>query len=105
MSTFTVASDVTYGPGDPTDVDTIVFTNLFPATASFAASDFDNFHINNSLQIDGSVGINKIVVSGGSLDASGWNFNDWSPCVDGLLLASAFLVDDDLVGCRHVSGL
>jgi hypothetical protein len=26
-------------------------------------------------------------------------------CVDGLPLASAFLVDDDLVGCGHVSGL
>src|SRR5262249_3880344 len=70
--------DVTYGGGDPTDVDMIVFTNVSPATATFSASDFDDVKIKNSVEIDGSLGINHIVVSGGSLDASGWTFNNWN---------------------------
>ena len=46
MTTFTVASDVTYS-GVPTGVDLIDFTNAIytVATATFAASDFDNVEI------------------------------------------------------------
>jgi serralysin len=78
MTTFAVSDDVTYA-GDPTNVDTIEFTNDIQtvATATFANTDFAADILDN-VQITGSAGTNRIAVSGGSLDASHWFVANWS---------------------------
>src|SRR3954453_10742962 len=87
MTIFTVSANVTYG-GAPTGVDTIDFTNAIHtvATATFAASDFDNVKVLDNVAIEGTAGTNNIVVSGGSLDASGWQFTGWNALADNITI-------------------
>ena len=81
MATLTISQTFNYtrlalGSG----VDLIRFINgvQVPATATFAATQFDGAPILTTVQIEGSTGINHLVVNGTTLNASGWSFVSWS---------------------------
>lgn len=80
-------------------VSRIEFANRASAstTATFSASQFDNVHIADNVIISGSAVVNKLLVNGGSLDASGWIFQNWTAGKD-LLQFRGSSADDAIVG-------
>jgi Ca2+-binding RTX toxin-like protein len=59
-------------------IDIIEFTNVAgTATATFAASQFNNIAILDTVLLRGSAADNGVSVTGGSVDASLWQFEDW----------------------------
>ena len=74
MATLIVNTTDDFSADALSGIDLIAFTNLAgPATATFAASQFDGVTILDDVELGGSAEINSIVVAGGSLarDASG----------------------------------
>jgi hypothetical protein len=85
MTTLTVAATTNYSaglPGGQTNVDLINVTNtsfVTGATATFSNTQFNNIVILNNVAMNGSSGVNRITVDGGSVNASDWNFTNWTP--------------------------
>ncbi len=78
MATLVVSATTDFSNVIFSDVDEILFTNLLgPATASFPAARFNNVTILDGVLITGNAEINAIEVTGGSIDASLWQFEDW----------------------------
>ena len=78
MATLTVSVTHDFSGDSLSAVGLIDFVNpASPATATFASSQFDNAKILTTVTIDGSVAINHVLVSGGSVNASGWTFTNW----------------------------
>src|SRR4051812_11293866 len=82
--------------GDPlSDITAITFGNAIHtvATATFANSQFDDVKIKDDVTLIGTSGNNNIVVNGGSVDASGWQFTGWNAAADGITLNGSVSVD------------
>lgn len=81
MGVLTVSATTDFSGLFLTGVDAIDFTNPAgnEAIAIFDSRQFETGRISNSLAIDGSAGINGIVVNCPvfDLDASGWTFSNW----------------------------
>lgn len=78
MATLTVNVTDDFSADALSGIDVIEFTNLAgTATASFAASQFDNAAILDTVLLRGSAGANAIAITGGSIDATSWQFEDW----------------------------
>ena len=76
MAILTVAADTDFSAQALVNIDVIDFTAA--ATATFAASQFNNAAILNALTIDGSAGINRIVINGGAVNVLNWTFANWT---------------------------
>jgi hypothetical protein len=77
MTTLTVPTTHDYSADSLSGIDVIDFANgkFDPAAiATFVNTQFNNVAILDNVQIDGTLGVNGIVVNGGSVDASGWTF-------------------------------
>ena len=107
VTTLTVATDTDFSAINPplNGVDTITFSNLAaPATASFAASQFNGTAIARNAVFIGSSAENKVQVNlaSGALDASQWTFSNWTDGQDGVTFKSADFngldLDDTVIG-------
>ena len=110
MSRLTVLETTDFSAINPplSNIDTISFTNVAdPATATFAASQFDGVAILGNAHFDGSSAANEIAINleGGVFDASQWTFGNWTSGQDGvrflgsqLLGGSSSLYNDTLTG-------
>ena len=77
MVTLTIATTTDFSATALAHINKLAFTNLlFPATATFAFSQFGG-SISNAVAIDGSTAVNRIIVNGGSVNASAWTFANW----------------------------
>ena len=99
MATLTVPFPTDFSADLLTDIGRIKFINFTPATASFAAEQFDGPAIRDDVRLIGSVGENHVEVTGDSLDASAWRFIGWQQAYDTISLKGAAL-DDVIVGSR-----
>lgn len=77
MATLVVNATADFSADILSNIDLIDFTNTVAATASFAAAQFDNTAILDDVTFSGSAASNAIAVTGGSIDASSWQFEDW----------------------------
>ena len=78
MATLTVNVTDNFSADALSGIDVIEFTNLAgTATATFAASQFDNVAILGTVLWRGSTAANGISVTGNSIDASLWQFDQW----------------------------
>ncbi len=75
MATLTVTAGTDYSADTLVDIDFIEFTS--GADATFAASQFDNLAILDTVLIEGAGLLCNIIVNGGSIDASQWRFGFW----------------------------
>ena len=97
MATLTVSASRNYSRLLFTqNIDLIDFTNTFSnpsATATFSASQVDGVPILLDVAIDGNALSNRIVVNGGSVDASQWTFTNWSQTLDSITLTGGSAAD------------
>lgn len=78
MTTLVVSVTDDFSADTLSGIDVIEFANLAgTATASFAASQFDNAAILDSVLLRGSAGANALAITGGSINAGSWQFEDW----------------------------
>jgi serralysin len=81
MATLTITADHDYKLDILSDITDIVFNTADFTTAIFAASQFDNVAISQTVHITGDANRNDIRVvmnSAGTFSAAGWTFSSWS---------------------------
>lgn len=71
------------------------------ATATFSASQFDD-RLSATMNITGNAQTNILVVNGGDIDASGWNFYRWDFAIDRIIFNGSD-GNDVLTGNAYVS--
>ncbi len=88
MPTLVVPVTTNFSAAVLAGIDIIDFTNLIAttATATFASTQFNNVAILNLALIDGSAGVNNIVINGGSVNVSQWTFANWTTGTDTIRL-------------------
>ncbi|WP_373503185.1 hypothetical protein [Aestuariivirga sp.] len=79
MALLNVAATTDFSAQVLNDITDVTFTGVNAATATFSAGQFDDITILNSVHWTGNSFANSIVVNGGSVDASAWEFTGWSP--------------------------
>ncbi len=88
MTTLLVPVTINLSATSLTNIDVIDFTNAAATTTTvtFASTQFNNVSIMDFVLMDGSAGINAIVVNGGSVNASQWAFANWTAGADTIRL-------------------
>jgi Ca2+-binding RTX toxin-like protein len=78
------------------DIDTLIFHRA--VTATFAGSQFQANQLSEALHLEGSPGVNRIVVNAGlqGVDASGWTFSAWQSADRVVIIGTVW--GDDLTG-------
>lgn len=104
MATLTVAFTNDFSAIPLSGINHITFTNIIPATATFAATQFDGAAIRDNLLLTGSAGINQIRVNGSGIDASAWRFIDWDRLADFIILDGT-AHDDAMIGSRKADAM
>lgn len=85
MSTLAVSVSEDYSSQILSNIDTISFVDNWypwPSVATFDAGQFNNAQIFDDVAISGAIGVQGIVVNGGSIDARNWSFSNWAPFSD-----------------------
>ena len=83
MTTLNIAATTNYSTTTLSNIDIFDFDNTATAAvATFAATQFNNIQILNTVLVRGSSGVNRVVVNGTAIDASLWTFDQWTDGTD-----------------------
>ncbi len=93
MATLDILSSTNFSSAALSDITDINFVAGANATARFASSQFNNVAILNNVAIAGSSFIDRIVISGGGVDASAWEFTGWTSTADSIFMTGSALAD------------
>ena len=99
MALLTVIATTDFSVQALNNITDVTFAAGAAATATFSASQFNNVTILNNVHWTGDQFANGIVVDGGSVDASAWEFTDWS--LNDTITFTGTVTDDVFVASRQ----